>query len=147
MLLWQKRKICWSTSSSTCNIFKMDGRVENGKKNISLKIASINYLTGIFLNYIYVSFISLLILIKCTCYNNFRETKDGAIKGWFWGYEKIEVRNISCVSFQGHFRKLLPILSQHSKKSGDIIMIDRGEIPLHDDYGGVEYWKVIYKLV
>ncbi|XP_046453273.1 GDP-fucose protein O-fucosyltransferase 2-like isoform X1 [Daphnia pulex] len=72
----------------------------------------------------------------------YRETKDGAIKGWFWGYEKIEVRNISCVSFQGHFRKLLPILSQHSKKSGDIIMIDRGEIPLHDDYGGVEYWKV-----
>lgn len=26
-------------------------------------------------------------------------------------------------------------------------MFDRGEIPLHDDYGGVEYWKVKEKIV
>jgi hypothetical protein len=75
--------------------------------------------------------------------NNYRETKDGAMKGWFWGYDKIQVRNVSCVSFQGHVNKLLPILLEHSKISGNVIMIDRGEIPLHDDYGGVDYWKVI----
>lgn len=65
------------------------------------------------------------------------------MKGWFWGYENIEAKNFSCVSFQGHYKKLLPILSQYSKKAGSVIMIDRGEIPLHDDYGGVDYWKVV----
>lgn len=64
------------------------------------------------------------------------------MKGWFWGYESIEAQNVSCVSFQGHFKKLLPILTKDSSKSGKVVMIDRGEIPLHDDYGGVDYWKV-----
>ncbi|KAK4007960.1 hypothetical protein OUZ56_013119 [Daphnia magna] len=69
------------------------------------------------------------------------ETKGGLVKGWFWGYENIEAKNVSCLSFQGHYKKLLPILSKHSKTSGKVVMIDRGEIPLHDDYGGVNYWK------
>lgn len=73
----------------------------------------------------------------------YRRTKDGIVKGWFWGYENIQAKNFSCVSFQGHYKKLLPILSKYSKKStGNVYMVDRGEIPLHDDYGGVEYWKV-----
>lgn len=64
------------------------------------------------------------------------------MEGWFWGYENIKAKNVSCVSFQGHYKKLLPIISQYSKKSEYVIMIDRGEIPLHDDYGGLDYWKV-----
>ncbi len=57
-----------------------------------------------------------------------------------WNQERIRVRNVSCVSFQGHTKTLVPLLTNGKGKT---FMVDRAEIPLHDEYGSNEYWKVI----
>ena len=49
---------------------------------------------------------------------------------------------MTCVAFQGHASKLIPIMQSYAEGPQRFFMVDRAEIPLHDEYGSVAYWKV-----
>lgn len=72
-----------------------------------------------------------------------RVADNGNVHGQFWKYPVVEARNLTCISFQGHVKKLVPLLTAglQTQKS-QLAMLDRAEIPLHDEYGSTDYWKV-----
>uniref|UniRef100_A0A5S6QGC2 GDP-fucose protein O-fucosyltransferase 2 n=1 Tax=Trichuris muris TaxID=70415 RepID=A0A5S6QGC2_TRIMR len=68
------------------------------------------------------------------------EETPGHWKFWFWGYDDIYARNVSCVSFQGYSRTAVQLVLSTDPKNIRSVMIDRAEVMLHDHFGNKEYW-------
>ena len=64
--------------------------------------------------------------------------EDGVWRGYFWGYsDQVEAKEFNCVSVQG-MASILDDLVENCK--GDLIMLDRAENLLHNEFGSVDYW-------
>ncbi|GFQ72561.1 GDP-fucose protein O-fucosyltransferase 2 [Trichonephila clavata] len=69
----------------------------------------------------------------------YERTRKGTFSGWFWGYDNMFAEKFQCLSIQGYSSTLASFLKM---SSASIIMIDRAEVILHNDFGSVEYWTI-----
>ncbi|CAI4231124.1 unnamed protein product [Auanema sp. JU1783] len=60
--------------------------------------------------------------------------------GWFFSFPDVLAKNFECISIQGESRTLTNLIKELYPNTTSIF-VDRGETILHEDYGGVDYWK------
>lgn len=66
--------------------------------------------------------------------------QEGFWRGFFWGYnDVIKSKGFKCVSVQGSAEVITPLVQE---MSGTSLVLDRAEQLLHDEFGGVDYWRV-----
>ncbi|KAK7508028.1 hypothetical protein BaRGS_00000993 [Batillaria attramentaria] len=69
-----------------------------------------------------------------------RNEETGRWKGWFFGFgETVSAEKFACMSVMGHASSLKPFLLKNT--TGSTVMIDRGEVVLHDRFGDTSYWE------
>ncbi|XP_071450754.1 GDP-fucose protein O-fucosyltransferase 2 [Hetaerina americana] len=79
---------------------------------------------------------------------------DGLFEGEFWDNDDlISAKKVQCLSFQGSASYIIPLLVGGRKigkiawiiepdpNAPRIVMVDRAEVLLHDEFGSVEYWR------
>lgn len=66
--------------------------------------------------------------------------QDGFWRGFFWGYsDVIKSKSFKCLSVQGSAQVIIPLIEEMPGKS---VVLDRAEQLLHDDFGGIDYWRI-----
>ncbi|XP_046399109.1 GDP-fucose protein O-fucosyltransferase 2 [Ischnura elegans] len=79
---------------------------------------------------------------------------DGLYEGDFWdNSDLVSAKKVLCLSFQGSASFIIPILvggrkvgkkgwiSEPRPDAPRIVMLDRAEVLLHDEFGSAEYWR------
>ncbi|CAG0920989.1 unnamed protein product [Notodromas monacha] len=74
-----------------------------------------------------------------TCLDPLRyeETANG-YSAWFWGFNNIKAKAVTCVSFQGHSTQAVELVKKSGKRT---VMLDRAETILHDSFGDANHWN------
>ncbi|CAF1159054.1 unnamed protein product [Didymodactylos carnosus] len=66
--------------------------------------------------------------------------------GWFFGYDNIRSKQFHCLSAQGFVNILIDFIIKNLTWSSQTmkpksVLFDRAETLLHNDYGGINYWR------
>ncbi|XP_075748524.1 O-fucosyltransferase 2 isoform X3 [Rhipicephalus microplus] len=77
---------------------------------------------------------------SCLEETGYFEESNGEFTGWFWGYNDVVSKEVSCFYVQGSGSTLKPLLQEHSNHTS--IMLDRAEVMLHDNFGDPDYWEI-----
>ncbi|OQV20837.1 GDP-fucose protein O-fucosyltransferase 2 [Hypsibius exemplaris] len=63
------------------------------------------------------------------------------VRGWFWGFNGIHAKKITCHRALGTAGAVLPKLLAQTTPKDHAVMFERLETLLHDHFGGREYWE------
>uniref|UniRef100_A0A7E4VQW6 GDP-fucose protein O-fucosyltransferase 2 n=1 Tax=Panagrellus redivivus TaxID=6233 RepID=A0A7E4VQW6_PANRE len=62
-------------------------------------------------------------------------------KGYMYSYDHVKIHNLTCLSIQGESSTLAKAINEYYPNT-NTLFIDRAETVIHNEYGGVEYWKI-----